>query len=175
MGGRMQRVMIVGAPGSGKSTFARALAARTGLPVVHIDRIHWMAGWRERPRLEKVAMASAEQAKPRWIIEGGLSATMEDRVVRADTLIWLDAPIGLRLWRVARRMVVHYGRTRPDLPDGCPEVLAVHTWEFLVYIIRSRRRNRRAMAARFAGFEGRKLRLRGRADVVRFLAPCPEP
>lgn len=41
----MRRVMIVGHPGSGKSTLARAMGERTGLPVVHIDQIHWRPGW----------------------------------------------------------------------------------------------------------------------------------
>ena len=45
----MKRVMIVGQPGAGKSTIARQIGQRTGLPVVHIDKIHWMPGWVERP------------------------------------------------------------------------------------------------------------------------------
>lgn len=52
----MQRVMIVGQPGSGKSTLARELGQRTGLPVVHIDTIHWQPGWIERSRDEKTQL-----------------------------------------------------------------------------------------------------------------------
>jgi adenylate kinase family enzyme len=52
----MQRVMIVGQPGSGKSTLARKLGQRTGLPVIHIDTIHWQPGWVERSWDEKTRL-----------------------------------------------------------------------------------------------------------------------
>ncbi len=127
----MKRVMIVGQPGSGKSTLARQIGRRTGLPVVHVDRIHHLPGWKERPRDEKIAMAMAEQAKPEWIFEGRLSATFEDRFARADTVIFLDLPLGLRFWRVIKRSVLHYGRTRPDMQEGCPERFSYEFYKWI--------------------------------------------
>ncbi len=115
--------MIVGQPGSGKSTLARAIAERTGLPVVHIDRIHWRPGWVERGREEKTRLCREAEAGDRWIFEGGHSATWDNRVARADLLIWMDRPLALRLWRVLRRTLTGLGRTRPDLPENCPEQL----------------------------------------------------
>ena len=117
----MKRVMIVGQPGSGKSTLARQISDRTGLPVVHVDRIHHLPGWQERPKDEKIAMALAEQAKPEWVFEGGLSATWEDRFNRADLVIWLDLSLSLRLRRVIKRTLIYHGKTRPDMQDDCPE------------------------------------------------------
>ena len=117
----MKRVMIVGQPGSGKSTLARLMGDKTSLPVIHVDRIHHLPGWVERPRDEKIAMALAEQAKPEWIFEGSLSATVEDRFERSDVVIWLDLPLVLRFWRVFWRSVRYYGQTRPDMQDDCPE------------------------------------------------------
>ena len=86
----MQRVMIVGQPGSGKSTLARKLGQRTGLPVVHIDTIHWQPGWIERNRDEKTRLCLEVEARECWIFEGGHSATWENRMARADLLIWID-------------------------------------------------------------------------------------
>lgn len=63
----MRRVMLVGGPGSGKSTLARWLSAETGLPVFHMDHIHWKSGWVERERAEKVEMARAIEAQEFWI------------------------------------------------------------------------------------------------------------
>ena len=145
----MKRIMIMGAPGSGKSTLARKLGDKAGLPVTHVDHIHWMSGWRERPLPDKIAMIRPIEESEQWIIEGGLSATFETRLARADTLVWLDVPIALRFWRVLKRTALTYGRVRPDLPEGCPEIIGTHTWEFWIYIWRTRARNRARMKARF--------------------------
>lgn len=138
--------MVVGAPGAGKSTFARALGAATGLPVVHIDRIHWQPGWVERGQDDKTRLCHEVEAQDAWIFEGGHSATWDNRATRADTLIWLDLPIALRLWRVLKRFWQYHalGRRRPDLPEECPERLDA---EFFHYIVTTRRRNRARMAA----------------------------
>ena len=141
----MRRVMIVGQPGSGKSTLARALGARTGLPVIHMDHIHWKPGWIERDRAEKDRLVREAHAGEAWVFEGGHSATYGERLARADTLIWLDVPLGLRLRRVVTRTFRHRGRTRPDLPEGCPERLG-NLPEFVRFIWRSRRTSRERIA-----------------------------
>jgi len=166
----MRRVMIVGQPGSGKSTLARALGQRTGLPVVHIDHIHWQAGWVERNREEKTRLCRAVEAGERWIFEGGHSATWAERMARADLLIWLDRPVALRLWRVLRRTLTGLGRTRPDLPEGCPEQLR-NLPEFLRFIWTTRRRARIRLArlVEEAPRGCRVLRLRSDREVTRFL------
>ncbi|MCV6586017.1 MAG: AAA family ATPase [Marinibacterium sp.] len=138
----MERVMIVGGPGSGKSTLARALGARTGLPVFHMDHLHWKPGWQPRSMDEKRPMALAVEAQSRWIFEGGLSDTYDNRASRADTLIWLDLPVGLRLWRVTKRSVLYAGQVRPDMADGCPEGFHGETPEFYRYIWRTRQSSR---------------------------------
>lgn len=73
----MQRVMIIGQPGSGKSRLAHALGQRTGLPVIHIDTIHWQPGWVERSFDEKTRLCREVEARDQWIFEGGHSATWD--------------------------------------------------------------------------------------------------
>ena len=140
----MQRVMIIGQPGSGKSTLARRLGEITFLPVIHIDHIHWKSGWVERDPAEKTQMTLDVIKDPAWIFEGGHSKTYDARLARADTLIWLDLSVGLRLRRVLTRTVRFYGQTRPDLPDGCPEQFSI---EFLSFIWRTRHTSRARMQA----------------------------
>ncbi len=137
----MKRVMVVGSPGAGKSTLARAIGAATGLPIVHLDMIHWMPGWTERDTGERNAMIDAAEKSERWVIDGNYRKTWTHRVGRADTFVWIDLPVGLRLRRVIRRVLRSYGRNRPDLPEGCPERFSA---EFLWYIWSTRNSGRRA-------------------------------
>ncbi|WP_367279116.1 AAA family ATPase [uncultured Roseibium sp.] len=134
----MKRVMIVGAPGSGKSTLARALGEKTGLPVHHMDKIHYRPGWVPRTKAEKDRLTHEVHVQDRWILEGGHSNTYGERLARADTFIWLDMPVGRRLVRVLRRSVKYYGQSRPDLPDGCVEPFNLQTLEFFYFIWQTR-------------------------------------
>lgn len=152
----MQRIMIIGQPGSGKSTLARALGAKTGLPVVHIDHIHWQSGWVERSHPEKSRLCNQVEAGERWIFEGGHSATWENRATRADMIIWLDLPLGLRYRRVFWRTLRWLGQTRPDLPQGCREGLHRETLAFWHFIWRTRHKSRANMARLFARYAAEK-------------------
>ena len=145
----LRRVMVVGGPCAGKSTFARRLGAITGLPVHHMDLIHWKPGWVERPRPEKIVMARAVEAQERWIFEGGLRATYPERAARADLIVFLDLPMTQRLWRalVTRRLQYMRGVRRPDLPPDCPEHL---NWEFVRWIVTTARTHRRMHLALIA-------------------------
>ena len=134
--------MIVGQPGSGKSSLALRLGEVTGLPVIHIDRIHWQPGWIERSKAEKTRLCLQAEAGERWIFEGGHSRTWPSRLARADLLVWIDRPLGLRLWRVLRRAFTQLGQTRPDMADGCPERLRSLP-EFAYFIVTTARSHRR--------------------------------
>lgn len=144
----LNRIMIVGQPGSGKSTLARELGTRSGLPVIHIDKIHWMPGWVERSGEEKTRLCNEAAEADRWVFEGGHSATWPGRIARADMLIWIDRAVGLRLWRVVRRSVTGRGRTRLDLADDCPESLR-RLPEF-IHFIWTTRHSARAQLERLA-------------------------
>ena len=165
----MQRVMIIGQPGSGKSTLARKLGAHTGLPVIHIDKeVHWKPGWIERPSAEKSALCAEIHARPQWIFEGGHSRTWPERLARADTLIWLDLPLRLRLWRVFYRTCRDYGRSRADLPENCPERFDPDFWR---WIWNTRHTGKESAAHLFQSAPSHKTKhhLTSRRAVQRFL------
>ncbi len=165
----MKRVMVIGQPGSGKSTIARAIGKKTGLPVHHIDLIHWKAGWVERDKAEKITLAMEIQNRDEWVFEGGLGATKAHRLARADTLVCLDFPLWLRAWRVFKRTLIYYGQTRPDLPDGCPEQFNFEFWKW-IWDTRTigRAQNHKWMAQ--AGADVAVHHLKSPRDVRRFLA-----
>ncbi len=167
----MQRVMIIGQPGSGKSTLARKLGERTGLPVVHIDTIHWQPGWIERSRDEKTRLCHEVEARERWIFEGGHSTTWNNRLARADMLIWIDRAAPLRFWRVLLRTMLNRGRSRPDLPDNCPELLT-NLPEFFRFMWRTKTSSREAIKRFVATVPSgcRVVCLRSNRDTDVFLA-----
>src|SRR5262249_53901526 len=104
-GAAMQRVLVIGSSGAGKSTFANALGAATGLPVIHVDRLFWQPGWVQTPKdlyLEKVKIAIAGEC---WIFDGINAATFDLRIPRADMIVWLQRSRFLCLWRIARRVL----------------------------------------------------------------------
>src|SRR5438034_461599 len=118
----LTRVLVLGCSGSGKSTFARALALRTGLPLIHLDREYWTPGWVERyglPRwLDRVAELAGGE---RWIIDGNYSGSLPLRLPRATCALWLDLPRWQCLGSTVYRCLSGYGQTRPDMAPGCPE------------------------------------------------------
>jgi adenylate kinase family enzyme len=127
----MQRVAILGCSGGGKSTLARGLGAKLGLPVVHLDALFWQPGWTEPDMADFVARVTEAAARERWVMDGGYSATLPIRLPRADTIVVIDQPRWLCLWRVVWRWLTHIGRTREDMGADCPEKV---DWEFVHFI-----------------------------------------
>ena len=144
----MQRVMIVGQPGAGKSWLAREMGRIIGLPVHHMDSIHFLPGWIPRPADEKIEMARAVERGESWIFEGGLSATYDTRMQRCDTLVILDMPLLLRVYRVGRRTLRDHGRTRPELPEDCPERFDPEFWRWIWQTRNTHRQELRRLPAR---------------------------
>ncbi len=127
----MQRVLVLGSSGSGKSTFARKLGEITGLPVVHLDQLFWEPGWVQAPKPVYLERLHRALAQDQWIIDGNNSSTMDLRLPRADRIILLDRSRLVCLARVGCRIAMSYGQVRPDMAPGCPEKI---DWEFLKYV-----------------------------------------
>ena len=109
----MEKVMVIGCPGSGKSTFSRALQQATGLPLHHLDRLYWNADGTTVPRdTVFLPRLQAVLASDRWILDGNYASTMELRLAACDTVIFLDYPAGVCLEGIAARK----GKPRPDMP-----------------------------------------------------------
>lgn len=115
----MQRVLIVGPGGAGKSWLSTRLAAITGLPVVHLDREYWRAGWMETPKSAWRAMVAELIARDRWIMDGNYGGTLAMRMERADTIVFLDVSRWASLGGVLRRRCSRGPRL--DMAEGCPE------------------------------------------------------
>jgi len=110
-----RRIVVTGMAGSGKSTLSVALGAKTGLPVIHLDLQFWKAGWvapSEADFREKQRGLLAGEA---WIADGNYYETLDLRLERADTVVYLDTP----WWRCAGRAFLRGFRMPNELPEGC--------------------------------------------------------
>ena len=106
------RILVLGCPGSGKSTFARALHERTGLPLICLDNLWWRADGSHISRAEfDLALSELLQGE-KWIIDGNYSRTYEVRIRASDTVIFLDYPEDVCMAGIIARV----GQARPDMP-----------------------------------------------------------
>jgi len=163
----MQRVLVIGSPGSGKSTLATELARRTGLPLIHLDQQYWRAGWVEPPEEEWRRQVAALIARDRWVMDGNYGGTLAMRIERAETVIHLEFPAWLCVWRLLRRVATSWRRVRPDMADGCPERIDL---KFLLYTATFPWKLRKRTEAKLASFGGNHIVLRSPGEVRRFLA-----
>jgi len=165
----MRKILVIGSGGAGKSTFATELGARLKLEVIHLDSCYWQAGWQETPKAEWQAKVAELIARDAWVMDGNYSGTLELRLKACDTVIFLDLPRTLCLWRVMKRAMLYWGQPRPDMAAGCPERL---TFEFVQWIWQYPRRTRPKVLARLQACADAKqiIHLRSRADVEKYLA-----
>jgi adenylate kinase family enzyme len=165
----LSRIAVIGSPGSGKSTFARELGRRTGLPVIHLDQLYWRPGWVESSWDEFRERHAAAIRGEAWVIEGNYTqGDKQARLERADTIVVLEASRRICLWRVARRSLLLHGRTRLDMPPGCPERFSP---SFLNWIWDWHRRHPDLAAETVGAVPGTPVvALRTRRDADEFLA-----
>ncbi|SNT58924.1 Adenylate kinase [Asanoa hainanensis] len=122
----MDRVVVIGCGGSGKTRLARELARIVAAPLTHLDGVYYDERWRPASPDDFAARQRALVAAPRWVIEGNYAGTLPIRLAAADTVVFLDLPATTCLWGIAqRRWRRETGRI---------------TWGFIRYVIAYRRR-----------------------------------
>jgi adenylate kinase family enzyme len=134
-----RRVLVIGMAGAGKSTFSRALSARTGLPAIHLDVHYWKPGWVKPSTDEWREKQQTLLAGDAWIADGNDLETLDLRLERGETVVLLDTP----WWLCAGRAFVR-GLRRPigEMPQGCEDSATRRLrdeWGLIVPIWRDRR------------------------------------
>lgn len=108
----MKKILVIGCPGSGKSTFSRALNLNTGIPVYHLDMMFWNADKTTVCRETFLERLNDVMKRDEWIIDGNYASTMELRLSKCDTVFFLDYASEVCLEGVRARR----GAIRSDMP-----------------------------------------------------------
>ena len=108
----MKKIMVIGCPGSGKSTFSRSLNKLTDIPLFHLDMMYWNSDKTTVDKAVFLERLSSTIQKDEWIIDGNYGSTMELRLQACDTVIFLDYPLNVCLEGIKERR----GKVRTDMP-----------------------------------------------------------
>jgi adenylate kinase family enzyme len=148
----VKKILVIGSGGAGKSTFAKRLGEQLKINVIHLDARYWQPGWVEPPKAEWAAAVDEICHRNTWIMDGNYSGTLERRLAACDTVVFLDLPPLLCVWRVFKRLRQYRNTTRPDMAAGCHERFSL---AFLFWVWSYRRRTRPRIIRLLKQYEGK--------------------
>lgn len=164
------KIAVIGYAGAGKSTLARTLGARYGIPVLHFDTVQFNPNWQEREREEAHRMVHEFMENPEWVMDGTYSKfEYERRLAEADQIVILSLPRMTCLFRAVKRYVSFRGKTRPDMADGCCEKLDPEFVWWLLWAGRTKKKRRKFQSV-VAQYPEKTVVLRSQRDIDRYLA-----
>jgi adenylate kinase family enzyme len=133
-----QRILIIGSPGAGKTTFSKRLAQDTGLPLFHLDEMFWQAGWVEQDKgvFDKILREVLVQNQ--WIIDGNYKRTLAERLKYADSVYFLDIGRWRATYRILKRWLMREGLQA----EGCPQRADLAFVKFVFWTFPRRDRQR---------------------------------
>jgi adenylate kinase family enzyme len=124
----MQRILVIGCCGAGKSTFSKQLSAKLNLPLIQLDRLFWKPGWIKQEERVFADILQAELDRDECIIDGNYLKSLPLRLAAADTVIFLDFNRWICTWRILKRWLLQAGYQA----DGCPQKVDL---PFLKYVL----------------------------------------
>ena len=163
----MQRILIIGGNGAGKSTFSYKLSEKLGLPLIHLDQIYWRGCWEVTPKEEFLEKVLEEAKKDRWIIEGNNVRSIHQRLQFADTVFWFEFPPLVCVTNILKREWKYRKKVRPDMPDECVSRVDLN---FLKVAWQFNKKNRERILEQLKGAEHVKvIRFTNYRQVRKFL------
>ncbi|MCA1555262.1 MAG: DNA topology modulation protein [Acidobacteria bacterium] len=168
----MRKVLVIGSGGAGKSTFARRLGKLLDIEIIHLDALYWNPGWVETPKAAWAKTIEALVKRDSWIMDGNYSGTFDLRLKACDTIVFLDMPRLICLWRVLKRSMIYRNRSRPDMGAGCHEKLDLEFIKFILWVWNYPKRTRPRIMNWMRENSGNQkvVWLRSPADAERYLA-----
>lgn len=146
----MKRILILGCSGAGKSTLSRLLSKELDLPIIHLDQYYWKPNWVEPSKEEWQSKVEDLVTQDKWIMDGNYGGTLDIRLPRADTIIYLDVSTWTCLVRVTKRIFKYWGKVRPDMTEGCVERF---DFEFFHYVLMYNLTRRKSLIKKLENLE----------------------
>lgn len=169
------KIAVMGYSGAGKSTLSSALSQRLDLPLLHLDKVQFTAGWQERDRAEALAMVEAFMAQSSWVIDGNYAGFLQARrLEEADLIVFLDLPRLTCLRQAWGRYRRFRGQVRDSAADGCCEKFDLEFFRWLAWDGRTRKRSARYRSLVYQ-YRAKTVVLKNRKQIQSFLARFPEP
>lgn len=147
------KIAIVGAPGTGKTTLSNILSKLYGIEATHIDGIHHLENWVQRDKEERDRIILDVVKRDKWIIDGTYKATLKPRFEAADLIIWLDYSSLAQIKGVMERYLKNKGKEKPEIP-GCKEKMDK---EFFTYVLKYNKEKRKNIVNNLDGIDKSKL------------------
>lgn len=147
------KIAIVGAPGTGKTTLSNMLSKIYGIEATHIDGIHHMKDWQIRDKEERDRMILEVVKKDKWIIDGTYKSTLKQRFEAADLIIWLDYSSFAQIKGVMSRYLRNRNKEKAEIP-GCREKMDK---EFFTYVLKYNKEKRKFIVNNLEGIDKSKV------------------
>ena len=164
----MNKIIIIGCCGAGKTYLSVALGNRLNIPVHHLDKMYWKPNWVESDMQEFQSKQDKIFDESQWIIDGNYGKTMDARIKHADTIIFLDLPTHTCLISIIKRFFKFKNKTRPDMGGENNEQL---TFEFLLYALSFKKTHRPKIIRKLENIDQNKtvIFLNSRENVNSFI------
>lgn len=151
----MERICIIGGSGTGKTTLSNNLGKELNLPVYHIDGIHHLKDWKIRDKNERDKIILEKAAQSKWIIDGTYRSTLQQRLEKADYIIYLDYSSFAQIKGVLKRFIKNHGKEKEEIP-GCKEQMS---WEFFWFVVNWRKNKRTEILERIDKIDNNKVHI----------------
>ncbi|WP_097014570.1 AAA family ATPase [Anaerocolumna aminovalerica] len=166
----MERILIIGGNGCGKTTLAQKLALKLELQLIHLDVLYWRDNWKNASKDEFDELLMKELSKPKWIIDGNMNRSIPLRLKYCDTVIYMDFSRTMCVYGAIKRVVKNYGKSRFDMGGYCPEKFNKQKIEFIKAIWNHDKTNRKRFYDMLNNESAvNKIVLKNRRQVNKFL------
>lgn len=166
----MERILIIGGNGCGKTTLAQKLANNLDLPLIHLDVLYWRDHWKSATDDEFDELLIKELVKPKWIIDGNMKRSIPLRLKYCDTVIYMDFSRTLCVYGAIIRVTKNYGKSRTDMGGFCPEKFDKDKIKFIKTIWKNDKSNRKQFYEMLDKEHSvNKIVLKNRRQVEKFL------